>query len=170
MTAISHSDATIYPAGGGRMTPVHIRWMLRGDMAEVFAIEKTSFPNPWSEDDFVQCLRQRNCIGLVAENGESVLGFMIYELHRSRLHILDFAVCPDRRRWQIGQQMVNRMKSKLSRERRNRIMLEIRETNLPGQLFFKSQGFRAISVLRDFYEDAPGESAYLMQYKHDAKS
>ena len=32
-------------------------------------------------------------------------------------------------------------------ERRNRIMLEVRETNLEAQLFFKSIGFRAISVL-----------------------
>ena len=37
------------------------------------------------------------------------------------------------------------------------------ETNLPAQLFFKSVGFRAVSVLRKFYEDTP-EDAYLMQF------
>jgi ribosomal-protein-alanine N-acetyltransferase len=44
-------------------------------------------------------------------------------------------------------------------------MLEIRETNLSAQLFFRDLGFRAISLLRDFYEDTT-EDAYLMQYRY----
>ena len=39
---------------------VHIRWMIRRDMAEVLDIEGQCFEFPWSEDDFVRCLRQRN--------------------------------------------------------------------------------------------------------------
>jgi ribosomal-protein-alanine N-acetyltransferase len=42
-------------------------------------------------------------------------------------------------------------------------VLEVRETNLPAQLFFRSLGFRAISVLKDFYQDTT-EDAYLMHY------
>ena len=49
--------------------------------------------------------------------------------------------------------MCGKLFGKLSHERRNRIMLEVRETNLDAQLFFKNLGFRAISVLRDFYDD-----------------
>ncbi|MEM9368527.1 MAG: ribosomal-protein-alanine N-acetyltransferase RimI, partial [Planctomycetota bacterium] len=45
------------------------------------------------------------------------------------------------------------------------IMLEVRETNLEAQLFFKQLGFKAISVLRDFYDDA-AEDAYLMQFRY----
>ena len=44
-------------------------------------------------------------------------------------------------------------------------MLEVRETNLAAQLFFRGQGFRAVSVLREFYDDTP-EDAYLMQYRY----
>ena len=46
-------------------------------------------------------------------------------------------------------------------------MLEVRETNLDAQLFFRAQGFRAVNVLRDFYEDTT-EDAYLMQYRYRA--
>jgi ribosomal-protein-alanine N-acetyltransferase len=59
--------------------------------------------------------------------------------------------------------MVSKLVSKLSYQRRTQITLEVRETNLEAQLFFKGQGFRATSVLRDFYEDTP-EDAYLMEY------
>ena len=147
--------------------PVHIRWMIRRDMAEVLRIEDLSFEFSWSEEDFIRCLRQRNCIGMIAEHSERVVGFMIYELHRNRLHVLNFAVHPDFRRRQVGTQMVRKLVTKLSPQRRSRIMLEVRETNLDAQLFFRDLNFRAVSLLRDFYEDTT-EDAYLMQFRYTA--
>ena len=144
---------------------VHIRWMIRRDMPEVLEIENRSFEFAWTEEDFIRCLRQRNCIGMVAEHDERVVGFMIYELHKNRLHILNFAVHPEFRRHGVAASMVRKLIGKLSPQRRNRILLEIRETNLSAQLFFREAGFRAISVLREFYEDTP-EDAYLMQYRY----
>jgi ribosomal-protein-alanine N-acetyltransferase len=143
---------------------VHIRWMIRRDMPEVLQTEQESFEYAWTEEDFLRCLRQRNCIGMVAEQGERVVGFMIYELHKNKLHILNFAVHPQYRRGGVGAQMVAKLISKLSSHRRTRITLEVRETNLPAQLFFRSQGFKAVRVLRGFYEDS-GEDAFLMQYR-----
>jgi ribosomal-protein-alanine N-acetyltransferase len=142
---------------------VHIRWMIRRDMPEVLQAEQECFEYAWTEEDFLRCLRQRNCIGMVAEQGEKVVGFMIYELHKSKLHILNFAVGPVHRRTGIGGQMVAKLISKLSNHRRTKITLAVRETNLSAQLFFRAQGFRAVRVLRAYYEDS-GEDAFLMQY------
>lgn len=142
---------------------IHVRWMIRRDMREVLDVEREAFEFPWSDEDFTRCLRQRNCIGMVAESGDSVVAFMIYELHRIRLHVLNFAVARSHRRLGIGTRMMEKLAGKLSPERRSRIVLEVRETNLPAQLFFRSLGFRAISVLKDFYQDTT-EDAYLMHY------
>ena len=143
---------------------VHIRWTIRRDMPEVLQTEQESFEFAWTEEDFLRCLRQRNCIGMVAEQGEKVVGFMIYELHKAKLHILNFAVHPHFRRVGVGAQMVAKLISKLSSHRRTRITLEVRETNLTAQLFFRAQGFKAVRVLRTYYEDS-GEDAFLMQYR-----
>src|SRR5712692_5717827 len=89
---------------------------------------------------------------------------MIYELHKSKLHILNFAVHPGSRRLAVGAQMVAKLISKLSSHRRTRITLEVRETNLVAQLFFRSRGFRAVRVLRAYYEDS-GEDAFQMHYQ-----
>jgi ribosomal-protein-alanine N-acetyltransferase len=142
---------------------IHVRWMIRRDMAEVLEIEQEAFEFPWSDDDFTRCMRQRNCIGMVAEMADSVVAFMIYELHRSRLHVLNFAVRRSHRRLGVGTQMMEKLVGKLTPERRNRIVLEVRERNLPAQLFFRTLGYRAISVLKDFYQDTT-EDAYLMQF------
>ena len=143
----------------------HIRWMIRRDMAEVLQIEAEGFEFPWSEDDFIRCLRQRNCIGMVAEHADRVVGFMIYELHKTRLHLLNFAVAKEFRRRGAGTQMLSKLIAKLSNQRRTRILLEVRETNLAAQLFFRNLGLRAVSVLRDFYDDTT-EDAYLMQFRY----
>lgn len=143
---------------------VHIRWMIRRDMPAVLKIEDSSFDFPWREEEFVRALRQRNCIGMVAELGEEVVGYMIYELHKSRLHLLSIAVEPGYRRRGIGRALVQKLVSKLEHQRRTRVLLEIRERNLEGQLFFKEMGFRATCVLNEFYEESK-EDAYLMQVR-----
>lgn len=145
----------------------HIRWMIRRDMADVLAIETHSFEFPWCEDDFIRALQQRNCIGMVAELDGKIVGFMVYELHKTQIHVLNFAVAEDLRRRGIGGQMLTKLIGKLSHQRRTRIVLEVRETNLAAQLFFRANGFRAVSVLREFYEDTP-EDAYIMEYCYQA--
>jgi ribosomal-protein-alanine N-acetyltransferase len=140
--------------------------MIRRDMPEVLGIEHASFEYPWSEDEFLRVLRQRNCIGMIAEQGERIVGFMIYELHRNRIHVLDFATHPDFRRQGVGKQMIAKLVSKLSSQRRNRIALLLRETNVAAQYFYKTMGFRAVEVVREHFADT-GEDAYGMLYHMD---
>ncbi len=143
---------------------VQIRWLIRRDMSDVLRIEQDCFEFAWSEDDFLGCLRQRNCIGMVAECDQHIVGFMIYELHKSRLSVLNFAVSPECRRLGVGTQMVQKLVDKLSQQRRNEILLEVRETNLGAQLFFRQHGFRAVNILRGHYDDTT-EDAYIMRYR-----
>ena len=72
---------------------------------------------------------------------------------------------PDARRRCVGKQMLQKLVGKLSQQRRNRIVLEVRETNLAAQMFFRSGGFKAVSVLRDYYDDA-SEDAYVMHFRY----
>ncbi len=145
------------------MKPIRVRWMIRDDYPEVFAIENKSFKAPWLKKDFICCFRKLNCIGMVAEYHNQVVGYIAYALYKHRIHLVKFAVHPKYRRLGVGTQMVTKLISKLSANRRNRITLAVRETNLPAQLFFSNCGFRAICILREFYEDTP-EDAYRMQY------
>jgi [ribosomal protein S18]-alanine N-acetyltransferase len=121
---------------------VHLRCLIRRDMPEVLTIERLT-ENRWGEDDFMRCLRQRNCIGHVAEHGEKVVGFIIYELHKYKIRILNFAVHPDWQRGGIGRQMIEKMKGKLSSHRRVEIDAIVPEECLSMLLFLKRQRFRA---------------------------
>lgn len=142
----------------------YIRWMIRRDMPEVLAIERGAFEFPWSEQDFIDVLRQRNAIGLVADVDDAVAGYVIYELHKTRLHLVNLAVARQFARWGVGRAMITKLQGKLSRARRRRIITEVRERNLPAQLFFRSLGFRAVTTLRRYYEDSD-EDAYVFVHE-----
>ncbi len=146
-----------------------IRWMVRRDYPDVYRIESNSFEFPWSDDDFLEHLRQRNCIGMVAEYRHTIIGYMVYELHRSRLNIVRFAVHPEFRRQRVGWAMIERLRDKLIQQDRHELLVEVRERNLDAQQFFRSQGFKAVSILREHYEDTD-EDCYVMQYKLPVES
>lgn len=144
------------------MCMTHIRWMIRRDLPALLDIENDSFEFPWNEHDFLRCLRCRNCIGMVVEQADCVVSFMIYELHKHGIHILNFAVDPAARNRGVGSAMLSKLRSKLG-ERRHKLTLAIRETNLPAQLFFSRHGFLATKVVHDAYEDTD-EAAYFFEY------
>lgn len=148
---------------------VHIRYMTKNDISGVLQIEQLSFINySWNKKDFLRCLGWHNYINMVAQDDKTeIVGFMIYEMHENELHLINFAVHPERRLKSIGTQMVAKVIDSLSKSRRKLIALKVRETNLAAQLFFRSQGFKATSVLPAFYKDS-GEDAFLMEYRLDS--
>ena len=153
-----------------------IRWMIRRDMFAVMDLERRCSLNPWTEDYIVACLRQRNTIGMVIEDeDENVIGYMVYQLYKYRLRVLNVAIDPDYQRQGHGLALICYLIAKLSPDRRNRITVDVRDGNLPAQLFFKSLGFRAVAVLKDMYADCD-DDAYLMVFtiarhlcEHEAK-
>jgi ribosomal-protein-alanine N-acetyltransferase len=145
---------------------VLVRWAISRDLPEILEIENESFEFPWTREDYLGTLRRRNVIALVAERNESILGYAIYELLKTQLHLLNFAVAPKHRHTGIGYSLVERMKKKILEQRRTSIVLEVRETNLDAQLFFQSQGFAATNVLRKYYDDTT-DDAYRMCYGVD---
>lgn len=141
-----------------------IRWMIRRDLPFVLNIEESSFEFPWTEDEFIQCLRQRENIGMVAEIDDLVVGYMVYSLYKKRIDLMSFAVHPNFRKQGIGRSMINKLIAKLEYQRRNRITTEVRETNLHAQLFLRQMGFLATNIRRDAF-DCISEDAYQMTYR-----
>ena len=143
----------------------YIRYLIRRDLSQVLEIDNACFEFVWTKEDFIDCLRQKNCIGMVIEHEHKIIGFMIYEFNKHFLKLLDFAVRPSHQRRGFGTQMIDCLKDKIGQQRRNRneICCEIRESNLPAQLFFRAQGFTAVDVLKNHYDDTD-EDAYLLSF------
>jgi ribosomal-protein-alanine N-acetyltransferase len=158
----SDDDASGKPSAENHL-PVQIRWLIRRDMPEVLRVENTKFEHTWSEDDFLNALRQRNCIGMVAEDKGKIVGHMLYELHSDRLRLLNFVVDPEYRQRGVGRQMMDRLIEKLSQQRRHSVDLVVEERNVDAQKFLKACGFKATGVERGYFGDT-GDDGYHMRF------
>ena len=141
-----------------------VRWMLKEDLESVLQIERQSFEFPWDESEFTACTQQPNCIAMVATLEDKVVGYMVYEMGPHWFQLLNLAVDPQYRQHGVGRTLVQRLINKLSARRRQRIALQVRETNLTAQLFFRALGFRATAILHDHFPDT-AEDAYVMSYE-----
>lgn len=144
-----------------------IRWMLRRDLKAVVEIDRLSFDIGWDAETFLACLRQRNCIGVVAEVGDTIVGEMIYELNKHAIDILTFAVHPDFRGLGFGSQMMNKLKHKLWKQRRSTLRYIASEWNEDAHLFLRACGFEAVAVAKDWYSHPwhGDEDGYVFEYE-----
>lgn len=143
----------------------HYRWMIRRDMIEVLEIERQCFGFPWSEEHFVYCLQQRNTIGMVVEVDKRVRAFVIYELHPSRIEVLNLAVERHHQRIGLGAMLIDKLKLKLNPNpnRRGELAVNVAEFNTPAQLFLKSQGLSCIRIDKNAWI-TPDIDAYRFVY------
>lgn len=99
---------------------------------------------------------------MVAEHGDRVVGFIVYELGKKSLRILNLAVIPSRQGRGVGRKLVRHLIDKLSPNRRRQLIAFVRDGNLDAHLFFKAVGCRACGVIDDFFDN--GETAYQFRY------
>jgi ribosomal-protein-alanine N-acetyltransferase len=144
------------------MADPQIRWLVRRDVEEVARIDFECYPQPWCVNEILECLKQRNVIGMVFEVGKDIAGYMIYELHKSRLVVVRFVVHPNWQRNGVGRRMVQRLLDKLSTQRRRHIEFYVSERSMDAHRFLKAMTFTAVGVERNYIGD--GHDAYLFRY------
>lgn len=86
----------------------------------------------------------------VDESGYPI-GVCIYNFEEDRIFLKHIFVDNNFQRAKVGTTLINRIRQKLS-EKRPVICIEVEESNLAGQLFFKSLGFTGKIVRTDFLE------------------
>jgi ribosomal protein S18 acetylase RimI-like enzyme len=97
--------------------------------------------------------------GLAAEHGDRIVGQLVYELGKTSIRLVNLGVNPKRRRRGATSALLDFLVGRLTVSRRRHLNLVVRETNLAAQKFLAAQGFRAVRVLRDYYQ-GPGEDGY----------
>jgi [ribosomal protein S18]-alanine N-acetyltransferase len=147
------------------MYELTIRRMALLDVGQVMDVERQTIGPPCTIEDLVERLNQRNAVGMVAEIETGIVGYMIYELHKSIVFVSGFCVSESWRRRGVGSAMARCLMDRLDTQQRDWLDVEVSESNLPGQLFWSHFGFRAETIYRG-HGDAG--DAYLMRYRRGA--
>ena len=135
--------------------PVELRWLTAADIPAAAEIAAAGFEFPWLENDFRQALQVNSILGMVAERDKQVAGYVVYEVHRCGITILNLAVAPHARGSGIGRAFVAKLAVKLAGEPGCSISAIVNERHLAAQLWLKSLGFEATDVLRGHFDEGP---------------
>jgi ribosomal-protein-alanine N-acetyltransferase len=137
------------------------------DLDEVLAIERVSFPHPWSRRAFHYELRENRVARLwVARSpegpGAPVIAYLCLWFVAHEVHVTNFAVHPAHRHRGIGRRLMGTLLELYRQQGAARVALEVRPSNHEARRLYESFGFRQVGLRKGYYFDT-GEDALLME-------
>ena len=127
------------------------------------AIEQSVFADPWSTQDFRDCLSS-DALFHVAEtaDGASVAGYVVALDAADEGEILNLAVAPAGRRRGLGRALVRDILAALSNRGVRHVYLEVRESNTPARALYAAHGFQEVGRRQQYYR-RPVEDAIVLR-------
>lgn len=147
-----------------------IRPMKPEDMTSVLPIEKACFTDPWSEDGFMDSMKETSAHLIVIEDEPlGIVGYACLYQAADEGEIVNVAIHPSYRQKGYGARLVQAL-LQLGRELgAERFFLEVRKGNNAGRALYTSLGFTECGVRKGFY-DNPKEDAVLMMWEETGVS
>lgn len=143
------------------------RKMHSDDAADIAALEKEIFSDPWTENGIRETLLGNGTAVLGVWNDMELIGYVILYYVLDEGEIARIAVKPSYRRQGVAGQLFGRIR-KMCRDRGIvRLMLEVREGNEAAISFYRKCGFTKDGVRKGYYVN-PKEDAILMSKHFDA--
>lgn len=134
---------------------IEIRAMRRSDVSAVYAIEKVSYPFPWTRSILVDCLRVGyHCRVLSVDS--TIAAYAIVTQAVDEAHLLNLCVNSQHRRQGLARLLLARVKNEALASGANRLFLEVRPSNRSAVKLYRSSEFRLIGRRPGYY---PAEGA-----------
>lgn len=139
-----------------------IRKMEFEDINKVAELEKNIFSMPWSEKSFQDSFASQDTIYLVEVLEEEIVGYCGIWISFDTADLCNMAVAPSQRRKGIAKRLIQEIFSLAEERQIERILLEVRESNLGAIALYQKNGFRQIGIRKGYYH-APEEDAIIME-------
>jgi ribosomal-protein-alanine N-acetyltransferase len=139
--------------------PSRIRSLAYSDLPQVIAIERRSFPTPWSLAMFVLELSKPSGVCLAALEAQTLAGYLVCSRYDQVWHLMNIAVDPSHRRRGLAMRLLEAMLERAGPDAS--YTLEVRTSNAPAIALYERYGFRAAGTRPRYYQDT-GEDALIM--------
>ena len=156
------------PESARREAPFTIRRLIYADLPRVIAIERRSFPTPWSLAMFVLELSKASGICLAALEGDDLVGYLVCSRYDTVWHLMNVAIDPDRRREGAAAALLTRLFDEADRPG-EQYTLEVRPSNAGAIALYESFGFKRAGLRKGYYHDNK-EDALIMWRTAGAES
>ncbi len=127
------------------------------------AIEREVFSDPWSANDFTECV-STGVPFLVAERRGVVAGYVVAHSAADEGEILNLGVAAAHRRHGIGRELVERALAELTARGVRTVYLEVRASNAAARRLYEALGFAEVGRRSRYYR-RPVEDAVVLSAK-----
>lgn len=128
---------------------------------EIARIERSVFPDPWSESMLRAELDNELSSWFVLEQKGRVLGYVATMDICGEVHVTNVAVVPEYRRRGCARLLLSHAVSAAREGKALCLTLEVRENNAPAIALYHTFGFQPVGLRPRYYHD-PEEGALLM--------
>ena len=139
------------------------------DIEAIVAIERASFPRPWSQGAFTSELTRDHTLFWVVREGGKPVAYLVAWNMVDHMYLANIAVEPQHR----GKGLAKAMIKELIRECRRRevwwLVLDVRVSNEPAIAFYEKMGFKRLKRNRRFYGNEDGFTYALMLDRESAE-
>ena len=153
------AEAAAAEAASEAAEGVRIRRLVYSDLPAVIAIERRSFPTPWSLAMFVLELSKPSGICLAATIDDRLCGYLVCSRYDQVWHLMNVAVAPERRRLGLARALLTTLFGDAGDGLP--FTLEVRMSNTEAIVMYERFGFRRAGTRRRYYHDN-GEDALIM--------
>jgi ribosomal-protein-alanine N-acetyltransferase len=125
------------------------------DLNSIEAIERASYPTPWSRSMFAGELAKPSSVSLGAFDSDTgeLLGYLIISRYVDAWHVMNLAVAPAHRRRHIASMLLERLFEETGGEGRRGYTLEVRVSNDIAIRLYERAGFKPRGIRRGYYTD-----------------
>ncbi|MFH1539013.1 MAG: ribosomal protein S18-alanine N-acetyltransferase [bacterium] len=135
-------------------------------LAEVYAIEVSSYPRPWSLKSFAdEVARNEYAHYYVSTIDGKVVGYVGAWVFHGEAHITNIAVAHGYRKRKIGERMLAYLLEQCLRLGAETVYLEVRRNNLAAQRLYSRYLFMSDGVRERYYSDN-GEDAIILRVRN----
>lgn len=135
---------------------INIRRLNVYDAALLAEIHLQSLSSPWSEEAFTTLLQTPCYRGWLALIENQPMGFILVSQIEPEAEIITFAVHPEWRRQQVGQQLLQHFLKNCQGSIQS-VFLEVDQTNWAAIQLYTKYGFKQIAVRPDYYQHPTGK-------------
>ncbi len=140
--------------------------MVAADIDEVFALESSVYPHPWSRGNFVDSLSSGYNSWTLRDDSGALVGYFLLMAVVDEAHLLNVAVAAPRQREGIGLFLLDKIVSCARGLSMDSILLEVRPSNLRALKVYEKYGFAEIGRRKNYYPAHHGlrEDAIVMRF------
>lgn len=119
-----------------------IRKARRADFDAIARIEQSHSRDPWSAIAALRWWKQQGTHISLAFLDEKLVGYVFYEDEPVHVQLHHLLVLPEYRRQGVAAELSRVVLKHASKLQKDSVQIAVAETDLPAQLFLRSQGYR----------------------------